>query len=77
MTSTTRLLLSTLTGMLWLLSLGGCSPVRPDPVAVVCPKVQVSPELLQPAQTVAMQKLLDYLQTQSLNAAGTPSIKTP
>src|SRR5215469_9214795 len=40
--------------------LSGCA--TPRPVAVACPKPQISPELLQPPERSAQTDLLNYLQ---------------
>ena len=65
-----------------LLSLGACSPRRPDilpPQVVPCPKPQVSPELRRPAERKAMQALAAYLDsspTPSPNAGATQTGST-
>lgn len=61
-----------------LLSLSGCSqqPVRPGPLPQViqCPQPTISPELLVPPDTAAINRLLIYLALPPLRpvSAGTP-----
>jgi len=65
-----------------LLLLAGCSvqpvqPPAPAPVVLPCPPPRISPELLEPAQTQAMDQLWNLLQGPSGSAAATPGASTP
>jgi hypothetical protein len=57
--------------LLTLLCLSGCATTKLEPIAVACPKPQVTPELLQPARHQAWDALMTLLPQALPNAPTT------
>ena len=64
----------TLLSLAVLILLNACATQKP--VAVSCPKVQIDPQLLQPANRTAQTALQTYLEQQQQSALSTKPAKT-
>jgi len=64
----------TLLSIAVLILLASCATQKP--VAVSCPKVQIDPQLLQPANREAQTRLQTYLEQQQQSALSTKPAKT-
>ena len=63
----------------WTLSLlGACSqPLKPEVVTVPCPPPRISPELLVPPETQAINRLLRSLQMPEVSVGAIPNGSGP